>query len=78
MLNLQAQKRGCVHVDSSMNTEDYCTPGQVAKRLGVDRTTIRIGALEAETVKQGRQNRFYIPKASVDRIEQLSQHHSMV
>jgi excisionase family DNA binding protein len=74
MLNLQAQKRGCVHVDSSMNTEDYCTPGQVAKRLRVDRTTvhrwIRTGALEAETVKQGSQNRFYIPKAWVDRIEQ--------
>jgi excisionase family DNA binding protein len=65
-----------------MNTEDYCTPGQVAKRLGVDRTTvhrwIRTGPLEAETVKQGRQNRFYIPNASVDLIEQLSQHHSVV
>ncbi len=65
-----------------MDTQEYLTPGQVAKRLRVDRTTvqrwIRTGALEAEIIQQGRQHRFYIPKATVDRIEQLGQHQALV
>ncbi len=38
----------------SDHTQDYFTPGEVARRLRVDRTTvqrwIRTGALEAETI----------------------------
>lgn len=65
-----------------MDTEAYLTPGQVARRLRVDRSTVRrwikTGALEAETVKQGKQSRFYVPRTAVEAIEQMSKHQALV
>jgi excisionase family DNA binding protein len=62
--------------------QEYFTPPEVAKHLRVNYTTvtrwIRNGALEAETVRQGRRNRHRIPKAVTDRIEQLGKHQSLV
>jgi excisionase family DNA binding protein len=65
-----------------MNAQDYFTPGQVAKRLRVDRTTvqrwIKQGSLEAETVQQGRQQRFSIKKSSLEAIERRHEHEPLV
>jgi excisionase family DNA binding protein len=62
--------------------QEYYTPPEVAKRLRVDYTTvtrwIRSGILEAETIRQGKRNRHRIPKATIDRIEQLGQHQKLV
>ena len=62
--------------------EEYLTPGEVAKRLRVDRTTvqrwIRTGALEAKVIQRGSRHRFLIPKAAIERIEQLGQHEPLV
>jgi excisionase family DNA binding protein len=64
-----------------MDTE-YFTPAEVARQLRVDYTTvmrwIRSGILESETIQQGRRNRHRIPKASIDQIEQLGKHRSLV
>ena len=53
--------------------EQYLTPPQVAKRLRVDYTTvtrwIRTGALEAETIRQGKRNRHRIKKATIETLE---------
>jgi excisionase family DNA binding protein len=59
--------------------EEYLTPSQVAKRLRVDVTTvtrwIRNGALEAETVRQGRLTRYRIRKATIEKIEAPNNSH---
>ncbi len=64
-----------------MDTE-YYTPREIAERLRVDRSTvirwIKNGALESEIIQQGRRNRHRIPKATIDRIEQLGQHQKLV
>ena len=56
--------------------EEYLTPPQVAKRLRVDYTTvtrwIRTGALEAETIQEGRRNRHRIKKETIAAIETSS------
>ena len=53
--------------------KDYFTPRELAKRLRVDDTTvrrwIRTGALEAETIRQGKRNRHRIKKATIAAIE---------
>jgi len=53
--------------------QEYFTPHEIAKRLRVDDTTvrrwIRTGALEAETIRQGRRNRHRIRKATIETIE---------
>ncbi len=53
--------------------QGYLTPSQVAKWLRVDYTTvmrwIRTGALEAETIRQGRRNRHRIKKAAIEKLE---------
>ncbi len=53
--------------------QEYYTPREIAKRLRVDDTTvrrwIRTGALEAETIQEGRRNRHRIKKATIAAIE---------
>jgi excisionase family DNA binding protein len=56
--------------------QDYYTPPELAKLLRVDYTTVmrwmRTGALEAETIRQGRRNRHRIKKAAIDALETKS------
>ncbi len=53
--------------------QDYLTPEEVAQRLRVKATTVRrwiaTGALEAETIREGRRNRHRIKKAIVEMLE---------
>lgn len=53
--------------------QEYVTPRELSKLLRVDYTTvmrwIRTGALEAETIRQGRRNRHRIKKAAIDALE---------
>jgi excisionase family DNA binding protein len=53
--------------------EDYFTPREIAKRFRVDDTTvrrwIRTGALEAETIREGRRNRHRIKRATIETLE---------
>jgi len=53
--------------------QEYFTPGEIAKRLRVDYTTvmrwIRTGILEAETIREGRRNWHRIKKATIEKIE---------
>ncbi len=53
--------------------KDYFTPHEIAKRFRVDDTTvrrwIRTGALEAETIRQGKRNRHRIKKATIETLE---------
>ncbi len=57
--------------------QDYFTPHEIAKRFRVDDTTvrrwIRTGALEAETIRQGKRNRHRIRKATIETLETPSQ-----
>jgi len=52
---------------------EYLTPQQVAQRLRVKASTVRVwirsGALEAETVRDGRRNRHRIKVAVIEAIE---------
>ena len=53
--------------------QEFFTPPEIAKRLRVDESTvrrwIRTGALEAETIRQGRRNRHRISKTTLATIE---------
>jgi excisionase family DNA binding protein len=53
--------------------QEYFTPREVAKRLRVDDTTvrrwIRTGAIEADTIRQGKRNRYRIRKATIETLE---------
>lgn len=53
--------------------QEYFTPREIAKRFRVDNTTvrrwIRTGALEAETIRQGKRNRYRIRKATIEIFE---------
>jgi excisionase family DNA binding protein len=53
--------------------QEYFTPSEIAKRLQVDDTTvrrwIRTGALEADTIRQGKRIRHRIRKATNATIE---------
>lgn len=53
--------------------QEYFTPREVAKRFRVDDTTvrrwIRTGALETETIREGRRNRHRIRKATIETLE---------
>ncbi len=53
--------------------EEYLTPREVALRLRVKATTVRVwirsGALEAETIQEGRRNRHRIRKAIIEALE---------
>ncbi len=53
--------------------EEYLTPIEVATRLRLNAYTVRrwiySGALEAETIRQGRRNRYLIKKSTVEAIE---------
>ncbi len=53
--------------------QEYFTPHEVAQRLRVDDTTvrrwIRTGALEAETIREGRRNRHRIRKVTIETLE---------
>ncbi len=64
-----------------MDTE-YLTPRQVAQRFRVDYTTVmrwvRTGALEVETIREGRRNRHRIKKATVEAIERRQSHRALV
>jgi excisionase family DNA binding protein len=55
--------------------EEHLTPQEVAACLRVKASTARrwiyIGALEAETVQEGRRNRHRIKKAVIEAIERL-------
>ena len=55
---------------------EYFTPSEIAKLLRVDYTTvmrwIRNGALEAETIREGRRNRHRIKKETIAAIETSS------
>ena len=57
--------------------QDYLTPEEVAKRLRVKATTVRrwiaTGALEAETIKEGKRNRHRIKKVVIETIEKRHQ-----
>jgi excisionase family DNA binding protein len=52
---------------------EYLTPKEVARRLRVKVSTVRrwiyTGALEAETIRQGKRNRQHIKKSIVETIE---------
>lgn len=56
--------------------QEYFTPREIAQRFRVDDTTvrrwIRTGALEAETIQQGKRIRHRIRKATIAAIEQTS------
>ena len=62
--------------------QEYFTPREIAKRLRVDDTTvlrwIRIGILEAETIREGRRNRHRIRKATIETLEKPSNPPSFV
>jgi excisionase family DNA binding protein len=53
--------------------QEYLTPKEVAQRLRVKATTVRqwiaTGALEAETIREGRRNRHRIKKATIETLE---------
>ncbi|HYT45480.1 MAG TPA: helix-turn-helix domain-containing protein [Methylomirabilota bacterium] len=53
--------------------QEYLTPREIAKRLRVDDATvrrwIRTGALEAETIREGKRIRHRIRKATIATIE---------
>jgi len=53
--------------------EEYLTPREVAQRLRVKASTVRVwirsGALEAETLQEGRRNRHRIKVAVIEAIE---------
>ncbi len=53
--------------------QEYLTPKEVAKQLRVKATTVRrwiaTGALEAETIREGRRNRHRIKKAIIETLE---------
>jgi excisionase family DNA binding protein len=53
--------------------EETFTPGQVARRLRLNYFTvlrwIHTGVLEAETVEQGKRNRYLIKKSVVEALE---------
>jgi len=53
--------------------QEYFTPREIAKRFRVDDTTvrrwIRTGALEAETIREGRRNRHRIKKVTIEPLE---------
>jgi len=53
--------------------QEYFTPREVAKRFRADDTTvrrwIRTGAIEAETIRQGKRNRHRIRKATIETLE---------
>jgi excisionase family DNA binding protein len=53
--------------------QEYLTPREIAKLLRVDYTTvtrwIRTGALEAETIREGRRNRHRIKKETIELLE---------
>lgn len=52
---------------------EYLTPEEVAKRLRVRATTVRrwiaTGALEADTIREGKRNRHRIKKVIIETIE---------
>lgn len=52
---------------------EYLTPEEVARRLRVNAATVRrwivTGALEAETIREGRRNRHRIRKIVIETIE---------
>ncbi len=53
--------------------QDYLTPQEVARRLRVKAATvrqwIRSGALEVETIQEGKRNRHRIKKVVIEAIE---------
>jgi excisionase family DNA binding protein len=53
--------------------QEYFTLREIAKQFRVDDTTvrrwIRTGALEAETIRQGKRNRHRISKATIETLE---------
>jgi excisionase family DNA binding protein len=53
--------------------QEYFTPREIAKRFRVDDTTvrrwIRTGALDAETIREGKRNRHRIKKETIEKIE---------
>ena len=55
---------------------EYLTPQEVALRLRVKASTVRVwircGALEAETVQEGRRNRHRIRKSVIVALEAVS------
>lgn len=57
--------------------QDYLTPEEVAQRLRVKAATVRrwiaTGALEAETIREGRRNRHRIKKNVIETIETTHQ-----
>ena len=69
-----------VSVDSGMDdAEEYFTPPEVARRLRVNRYTIRrwihTGALEAEAIREGKRTRYRIKKNAVAAIERRDPEH---
>ncbi len=53
--------------------KDYLTPGEVARRLRVDDTTvrrwIRLGILEALTITEGKRHRHRIKRTTIELLE---------
>ncbi len=53
--------------------QEFFTPEEVARRLRVKATTVRrriaTGALEAETIREGRRNWLRIKKATIETLE---------
>lgn len=56
--------------------EEFLTPQEVATRLRVTAYTVRrwiaTGALEAETIKEGKRHRHHIRKSLIDALETAS------
>jgi excisionase family DNA binding protein len=65
-----------------MNTDEYFTPVEVARRLRVDYTTvmrwISSGVLESEKIQQGGCNRWRVKKSMIEAIERRHEHTPLV
>ena len=60
--------------------QEFLTPEEVARRLRVKAATVRrwiaTGALEAETIREGRRNRHRIKKVVIETLETQRQHNT--
>ena len=65
-----------------MDTQEYFTPGEVARQLRVHRDTvmrwIRTGILESEVIHEGRRVRHHIKASTLEAIEQRGKHQALV
>lgn len=70
-----------LNVYSNMEQE-YFSPNEVARRLRIDDITVRrwikLGMLEAETIRQGKRNRHRIKRATLEALETRSLEQALI